>query len=772
MTTPLATIFHGDVTLEVGSDTGLFGFGDLNVNRRGVFNGTTASTNPSSGNIVNFGGFGNVGAVFLDNTFDVNGASTLDQVTIDTTDGQTLINGPNAVNISVGAASNFTSTGGNVTLSSVSQNAIVQGGNAGSDAVQLTATNAAGGVQILSGTSSGIVNVATGSGGFNVGASAGSVNTTSYGASSNFVVQSTSAGQDLNITLNGNNDSSINILSSGSGSDAININSTNTAGNILVQNASGLGGGGITVRSGTSGITALTNTGGAISFTSQAANSTYTVNSATSGQNLILSTTGFHNSGVIIQSEGINNSSGSIQIKNLNTSGSIVISQPNNGTGKVEIQAGSGGILGYTTSGNINLTSFQNSSTYKTITNASGQNLNILLEGTTASQILIQSQGTGNDAIRLQTTSASGGIYAFANGRIDIQTTDTTNGINIGTINSGVVNIGKTGTTTTIFGSLDVQGPVTTVQSQTLTVEDNVIFVNNGPTATSDGGFAVKRWQSANDAGTGTVVNPPANPPGYETATAQAGNATTITLAVAANASNDFYNGWWLRITSGTGSGQVRRIKAYNGTTKVASIYTTADQTGVLGNPTPTEGLDFSTSPDNTSVYALYPTAFVMNIWDESEEEFAFVYANLDSEQQITFNGNYADLHIRNLTADSITANTINNTTTDLVFNVTLTDNSTTPVVMTGLTLTYGIYMVFVRPETAVTNRPSAIFLIGRLNSAGDSGQSVRLISVKAAGNSQLDIQWASGGVKPSLYYRNDPNVAGTTVYTLRCLTI
>ena len=34
MSNPLATIFHGDVTLEQGSNVENFGWGDLNVNRK------------------------------------------------------------------------------------------------------------------------------------------------------------------------------------------------------------------------------------------------------------------------------------------------------------------------------------------------------------------------------------------------------------------------------------------------------------------------------------------------------------------------------------------------------------------------------------------------------------------------------------------------------------------------------------------------------------------------------------------------------------------
>ena len=680
MSVPLAAIFEGDLTIDPGSNTTSFGFGDLKVARRGLFNGTEDTTGLTDGNIINQGGLVNIKAVRFDSTMDVNGHSTLDQVSIDTSDGQTSITGPNAVSISVGASSTFTSTGGNVTLSSTTQSAIVNSGKSASDAIQITSSNGAGGIQVLSGTSSGLVNIGTGSGGFIVGASAGSVNTTSYGASSTFTVASTGAGQDLNISVSGATDSSINMNSSGTGTDAISIITSNSAG-------------GIQMLSGTS-------------------------------------------------------------------------------SGLVNIGTGSGGFTVGASAGSVNTTSYGASSTFTVASTGAGQDLNISVSGATDSSVNITSSGTGTDAIRLETTSVSGGIYMFAEGRVDIQSTDNVNGINIGTINSGLVNIGKSGSTTTVYGNLNVLGLTTAIESTVLTVDDNVIFINNGPSATSDGGVAIKRWQSANDASSGEVVNPPSNPPGFQSGTAQAGSSTTITLAAGASASDDFYNGWWLKITAGTGASQVRKIKDYNGTTKVASIYTTADQTGVLGSPTPTEGLDFGTAPANDSVYALYPSTYTMMIWDESLEEFAFVYATLDSEQQVTFNSNYADLHIRNLTVDTITATNINNASADLIFNVTLTDNSTSAVTMTGFTLTYGIYVVLIRPDTANTNRPSGIFVIGRINDNGQSGTVSRLISIKGASNSQIGMQWASGGVKPGLRYTADPGVVGTTIYKIRALTI
>jgi hypothetical protein len=70
--------------------------------------------------------------------------------------------------------------------------------------------------------------------------------------------------------------------------------------------------------------------------------------------------------------------------------------------------------------------------------------------------------------------------------------------------------------------------------------------------------------------------------------TAQAGAATTITLAAGASANDDEYNNMAVTIDSGTGLGQTAIISDYVGSTKVATV--------------PTWG----TNPDATSVYRVY----------------------------------------------------------------------------------------------------------------------------------------------------------------------
>lgn len=73
------------------------------------------------------------------------------------------------------------------------------------------------------------------------------------------------------------------------------------------------------------------------------------------------------------------------------------------------------------------------------------------------------------------------------------------------------------------------------------------------------------------------------------TGTAQAGAGGTVTLDAGASAVNDNYNGQWVRITGGTGVGQVRNITDYVGATKVATI-----------------APNWGTNPDNTSTFEVF----------------------------------------------------------------------------------------------------------------------------------------------------------------------
>lgn len=75
------------------------------------------------------------------------------------------------------------------------------------------------------------------------------------------------------------------------------------------------------------------------------------------------------------------------------------------------------------------------------------------------------------------------------------------------------------------------------------------------------------------------------------TGTAQAGAATTITLAAGESATDDLFNGATIDITGGTGAGQRNVITDYVGSTKVATVST------------------WGTNPDATSTYDIHPNS-------------------------------------------------------------------------------------------------------------------------------------------------------------------
>lgn len=154
----------------------------------------------------------------------------------------------------------------------------------------------------------------------------------------------------------------------------------------------------------------------------------------------------------------------------------------------------------------------------------------------------------------------------------------------------------------TLADSLVVQGDFTVngdfiVQNvEELTVKDPIITLNSGET---DSGVTYGRAGIEIDRGS-------ADPYAFwfdeiqdnfrigeftkEADTAQAGAATTITLASGASAVDDFYNALKIKITGGTGAGQIREITDYVGSTKVATVAT------------------WTTNPDSTSTYEIIVT--------------------------------------------------------------------------------------------------------------------------------------------------------------------
>lgn len=766
MSIPLATIFHGDVTLEQGSDVTQFGWGDLNINRFCNVKGTDDSINDTTASLVVAGGtsikktlnvYGNFNTLY--------GITNLTETHIDTTNGPFTVTGGNKCQIEVDDTVTITSLVSDLNLNSTIGSININSGSNTSSAISIKNINTNGGIYMISGQT-GSISVGSGSGGFSQMTSNGNFLITANNGYGSFLVNSQANNQNLSINLNGNTDSQLSITSSGT-STALVIKTTNTAGNMIFSNTDGLGEGFTQFLVGAGGFNLVTNTGGSIQLTSKGAPSSLNVISNNNNQHLTLSLDGNTNSSLILKSDGFNEA---IKIYTTCSTGDILITQPSYSYGMISLFSGMGGIKTETqVGGSTTIKTNGATSLFTNSTISDNQDLTISVTGNTNSKVNIASSGTSNQAINID--AQNGGVFVNANNKVQLESADMISGIQIATATPNVpVFIGTTDSTTTIYGNLDVKGVTSSIESTVVTISDNIIVVNNAPSSTADGGLAIKRYQSANNTGSGDVVNDLF----VNTGSIQNGSNTTTTIHFDLLASDvdNYYAGWWVKITGGTGQNQVRRIRSYVGATRVATIYSTDDQIGILNNPTPIEGMDFLTIPDSSSIYELYECHFVMMIWDESLNEFSFVCSNRNPSEHTSI-AHYSDIHANNITGNALTINSINGGAADIITTIVLNNNSTVPITITDFTSTYGIYTVYVKPlNNSDSNRAHAIFTIGRVDAINLPGTVVRFISAKGVYNDQLDMQWPINE-KPQLMYRPSPNgIGGSTTFKIKIVSL
>lgn len=178
-----------------------------------------------------------IGADAADHDIAIGSATGSSALTIDSGTGGSAIDSTGAISIDAAAASNFTTSVGDLSLISSAGSVVITGAQAAADAIDINASNAAGGIDVDAGT--GGIAVDT-TGGLSLDAA----------TASNFTV--TGAGQDLtlasvlgsvSITSTEDAASSILLMSAGGTSETIAINSTlGTAVNSinLVSDAGGI----------------------------------------------------------------------------------------------------------------------------------------------------------------------------------------------------------------------------------------------------------------------------------------------------------------------------------------------------------------------------------------------------------------------------------------------------------------------------------------------------------------------------------------------------
>lgn len=400
---------------------------------------------------------------------------------------------------------------------------------------------------------------------------------------------------------------------------AVRLNVTNASGTLVLDSA-GSGTSAIDLNASAGGITA--DATGSVVITSTNTNAgAVTLNANANGATLVLNATGTGNDIDINAADAFTLDSATMTSTQNSTSATAysVVS-----AGGVSVEANSA------TNG-------------KFVVTAAGAALDAISLSATASnaatKIILDSAGTSSAAVDINsaggvdvdaagvislTTTATGTstLTLDSSGEVRIDSTDTTNGIKIATETAGVpVTIGTASSTTTILGGLVVVNTPTILESTTLVIGDNLVQLNyaNGSSGI-DSGVVVRRYQTANGSSAGNVVENSTNSDTFvpqESGAFQAGSATPSSLVLATHSSSldDFYNGWWIRVTSGSGSGQVRRIKDYTGSSRTATLFVTADNTTT---PTFNDGLDLVTAPAAADTYELYNQNSIALYWDES----------------------------------------------------------------------------------------------------------------------------------------------------------
>lgn len=146
-------------------------------------------------------------------------------------------------------------------------------------------------------------------------------------------------------------------------------------------------------------------------------------------------------------------------------------------------------------------------------------------------------------------------------------------------IASGSYYVDLSTTDTGTLGPLFVLGTATGVDS-IVAIYNVVKATNGGFTALPDTACAVNATLPTvgtatgqiNTDASGRVALRPIDTPSQRNGTAQAGGTTSITLDAGASSTDNLYTGQYVKLYSGTGTGQTRLITAYNGTSKVATV--------------------------------------------------------------------------------------------------------------------------------------------------------------------------------------------------------
>lgn len=352
---------------------------------------------------------------------------------------------------------------------------------------------------------------------------------------------------------------------------------------------------------------------------------------------------------------------------NLPYSNTLRISNTNSFNGEIYMSSGSPGTLSLDALGSgsgIRVRSNNSSFTFVSGVNFARDVFSINNGGDTFINSTTNASGLGTGGGLNILGGASIAKDTYIGGDVNILSTTASTNVSTGALRlsggmavSGNLNVlGNS----TIIGNLTVSGTTTSIESTTTSLKDNVFVLNSGPNGTRDSGVLIQRFQEDNNTGAGDVVNN--NDYLSDTLPDQTGmTSSQVKFSSSASSSNDFYIGWWLKVASGFVGvvNQVRKITAYNGTTKVATLSSS-----------------WASPSMGDSVY-LYNKPFVGLIYNEIADRFEFGSTVQDPGQtNVSFTDNLP-IVFSNGTVTS-TQESVNASTGSLIMNGGLSINNST----------------------------------------------------------------------------------------------
>ena len=166
------------------------------------------------------------------------------------------------------------------------------------------------------------------------------------------------------------------------------------------------------------------------------------------------------------------------------------------------------------------------------------------------------------------------------------------------------------------LGDLVVEGSEFKVQSNLGVIGYNNEYTNNSRKL----GLLLQRFQKSNDLSEGDVIQDDS----YFDDTIPNQISTTIRqikLSDLASSLDNYYTGWWIKITSGLNINQVRQITSYNGAQRVANL--DSDWTDNL--------------PQENDTVSLYGNSSVGFSYDNTDKLMKIGYTNFDSDNNIYY---------------------------------------------------------------------------------------------------------------------------------------